>query len=302
MRAQHDAEQKYQDTVTASAADDEAEPSSLYAEYKPKFIHEGAAHPASVVETASLARVQPPSLSRADGTSTYEHSIQHAVESGAISNLQLEAIVYASMRFERRLPSGERMGFFLGDGAGIGKVRACVVVGARWSHRGCFECKGQCTNHVTCESPPVLRSSRFPRKLKRFLCVGSQGRQIAGLIREQWRASNVRRVLWVSVSTDLKFDAARDMKDMDMNETHGEITLYPEGASLPKASLKLDRNKVQDGVVVRRSQGPPVRDPQRCSVSVGGEERRTNGNGSGDKLSKAVGWVGRTGRIHVMEG
>eukprot|EP01051_Picozoa_sp_SAG22_P033319 SAG22_NODE_14538_length_372_cov_0.725275_1_plen_88_part_01 len=45
------------------------------------------------------------------------------IEEGRLSGLQLESIVYASMRHEIELPSGERSGFLLGDGAGIGKGR-----------------------------------------------------------------------------------------------------------------------------------------------------------------------------------
>ena len=52
----------------------------------------------------------------------------------------------------------DRQGFFLGDGAGVGK-----------------------------------------------------GRQIAALIREHWNCGR-RRILWLSVSTDLKWDAERDLQ------------------------------------------------------------------------------------------
>ena len=38
-----------------------------------------------------------------------------------LSALQLEAVVLACQTFERLLPTGERRGFFLGDGAGVGK-------------------------------------------------------------------------------------------------------------------------------------------------------------------------------------
>jgi hypothetical protein len=124
--AQHDPEENYQDTVTAAAADDDAEDAALHANYTPLYINEGVPHPASVVETASLARAHPPNYPH------YEHHLQPAVDSGAISSLQLETIVYASKRFEQRFRTtdgtlGARMGFFLGDGAGIGKVRARVV-------------------------------------------------------------------------------------------------------------------------------------------------------------------------------
>ena len=56
--------------------------------------------------------------------------------------------------------SGSRAGFFLGDGAGVGK-----------------------------------------------------GRQIAAMIKEEY-ACGGRRILWLSVSNDLRFDAERDLADV----------------------------------------------------------------------------------------
>jgi hypothetical protein len=42
------------------------------------------------------------------------------VDTGALSNLQLEAVLYAGQQFETILPDGKRSGFFLGDGTGVG--------------------------------------------------------------------------------------------------------------------------------------------------------------------------------------
>lgn len=58
------------------------------------------------------------------------------------------------------LPDGSRGGFFIGDGAGVGK-----------------------------------------------------GRTIAGLVLENWKAGR-RKHLWLSVGSDLKFDARRDLDDV----------------------------------------------------------------------------------------
>ena len=44
-----------------------------------------------------------------------------AMSSGVLSRLQLEAVVYALQQHEKRLPSGYRAGFFIGDGTGVGK-------------------------------------------------------------------------------------------------------------------------------------------------------------------------------------
>ena len=42
---------------------------------------------------------------------------------GALSNLQMETVVYAGMRHATQLPNGTTAGFFLGDGVGLGKGR-----------------------------------------------------------------------------------------------------------------------------------------------------------------------------------
>lgn len=58
---------------------------------------------------------------------SYSHRLQDVVAAGALSSLQLEAVVYANMRHEApRLAHGDRPGFFLGDAAGVGKGRQCA--------------------------------------------------------------------------------------------------------------------------------------------------------------------------------
>ena len=69
----------------------------------------------------------------------------------------------------QRVLAGNRAGFFLGDGAGVGK-----------------------------------------------------GRQIAALIKDYW-AQGGRRILWISVSNDLRFDAKRDLQDV-----RTQIDIFPK--------------------------------------------------------------------------
>ena len=60
------------------------------------------------------------------------------VTSGKLSQLQLEGILYACARHQEILPSGERAGFFIGDGAGVGKGRqiaGCILDGAARGRR-----------------------------------------------------------------------------------------------------------------------------------------------------------------------
>jgi P-loop containing NTP hydrolase pore-1 len=53
------------------------------------------------------------------------------VNSGKLSQLQLEGVRYACQKHLEILPSGQRAGFFIGDGAGVGKGRQ--ISGARES-------------------------------------------------------------------------------------------------------------------------------------------------------------------------
>lgn len=85
-------------------------------EYRPAKLDFGMPHPDPVVETASLASVEPPDI-------TYQLHLDDLVASGGLSALQLESIVYACQRHEQALPDGQRAGFFIGDGAGVGKGR-----------------------------------------------------------------------------------------------------------------------------------------------------------------------------------
>ncbi|GAU35451.1 hypothetical protein TSUD_364070 [Trifolium subterraneum] len=124
-----------------------------FTDYRPPKVSIGPPHPDPVVETSSLSAVQPPDP-------TYDPKTKDNLESSkALSCLQIETLVYACQRHLQHLPNGARAGFFIGDGAGVGK-----------------------------------------------------GRTIAGLIWENWHHGR-RKALWISVGSDLKFDARRDLDD-----------------------------------------------------------------------------------------
>lgn len=125
-----------------------------YVEYFPPRLRSGLSHPDSVVETVSLSSVSSPEI-------RYHMSIpEEVVDTGLISALQLEAALYACQAHEKRLPSGERYGYLIGDGAGVGK-----------------------------------------------------GRTIATIIYENYLLGR-KRAIWLSVSSDLKYDAQRDLNDI----------------------------------------------------------------------------------------
>ncbi|XP_077914600.1 protein strawberry notch homolog 2 isoform X2 [Halichoerus grypus] len=138
------------------AEEDEGEElghTETYADYVPSKSKIGKQHPDRVVETSTLSSVPPPDI-------TYALALP-ASDSGTLSALQLEAITYACQQHEVLLPSGQRAGFLIGDGAGVGK-----------------------------------------------------GRTVAGIILENYLRGR-KKSLWFSVSNDLKYDAERDLRDID---------------------------------------------------------------------------------------
>uniref|UniRef100_A0A158R3X8 Strawberry notch homolog 1 n=1 Tax=Syphacia muris TaxID=451379 RepID=A0A158R3X8_9BILA len=125
-----------------------------YADYRPAKLRSGLAHPDCVVETASLSSVTPPDI-------YYNLTIpEELIDTGGISAVQLEAVLYACQAHETKLPNGERTGYLIGDGAGVGK-----------------------------------------------------GRSVACIIFENYLLGR-KRSIWLSVSSDLKFDAERDLRDI----------------------------------------------------------------------------------------
>ncbi|XP_048257118.1 protein strawberry notch homolog 1-like [Haliotis rufescens] len=93
-----------------------------YFDYMPEKLKLGEKHPDAVVETSSMASVEPPDIN-------YKLCIPESVmDNCQLSALQLEAIVYSSQRHQTVLPSGERAGYLIGDGAGVGKGRTIAGI------------------------------------------------------------------------------------------------------------------------------------------------------------------------------
>ena len=68
----------------------------------------GIKHPDPVVETSSLASVEPSNI-------WYNLSLpENIVDNGELSALQLEAVTYACQRHDIIMPSKERAGFLIG--------------------------------------------------------------------------------------------------------------------------------------------------------------------------------------------
>jgi len=98
------------------------EEGETFVAYRPAKFKGGLPHPGNIVESASMAAVDPPEI-------TYKPKLDPDVlTEGRLSDLQYEAVAYAGQRHEQRLPNGNRAGFFVGDGTGVGKGRILAGV------------------------------------------------------------------------------------------------------------------------------------------------------------------------------
>ncbi|KAJ8600522.1 hypothetical protein CTAYLR_009211 [Chrysophaeum taylorii] len=100
-----------------------------YDQYRPAHWKHGKEHPDPAVENTTLASVPPPEIPKG-----FTLALQ---DTDCLSNLQLEAIAYATLAHDSApLPDGSRAGFLLGDGAGMGKGRVLAgLVVENW-HKG----------------------------------------------------------------------------------------------------------------------------------------------------------------------
>lgn len=159
--------------------------------YKPRHVHFGCPHPDPIVETAALSAVDPPPI-------TARLSLpRFVVERGLLSRVQLEAVLYASMRHEQLGEADTSAVRLLAGGSAPGaQRRSGAAAGA----------KGRLSAHV---DGALMRLGFF---IGDGAGVG-KGREVAGIIFNNWMQGR-RRALWFSVSADLKVDAERDLADI----------------------------------------------------------------------------------------
>ena len=130
-RQEAEAKKKRELEAELDLEDDDAADDVQFEDYEPLWLKGiGKKHPDPVVENASLSAVKapkPPDDALADIS-------PDVVKEGKLSNLQLEAVAYANMCFGKNLEDGSRRGFFIGDGAGIGKGRELAgIVAQQWA-------------------------------------------------------------------------------------------------------------------------------------------------------------------------
>eukprot|EP00911_Craspedida_sp_UC1_P000088 UC1_evm1s74 len=95
------------------------ETTEVFTGYVCQSLDFGVIHPGSVVESSTLSAVPMP-----PGTYPLRESLpEELINEGKLSSLQLEGVLYACQRHQIILHGGVRAGFFIGDGAGVGKGR-----------------------------------------------------------------------------------------------------------------------------------------------------------------------------------
>ncbi len=103
-----------------AAADAEAQ---VFDRYQPSIKVKGSKpNSTPLAESAAMASVDSPAVKYAPKLDP------RIITEGLLSDAQLEAVVLAGAAHERTLPSGERQGFFDGDGTGVGKNRTATGI------------------------------------------------------------------------------------------------------------------------------------------------------------------------------
>lgn len=108
--------------VEPEVEEEELGHAETYADYKPAKLSIGCGHPDPAVESSSLSSVEPPDI---------EYSLnlpKEVILEGRLSSLQLETITYACQKHETFLPNKQRVGYLVGDGAGVGKGRTIAGI------------------------------------------------------------------------------------------------------------------------------------------------------------------------------
>ncbi|XP_055959526.1 protein strawberry notch homolog 1 [Patella vulgata] len=92
----------------------------VFCSYQHREIAPGCrAHPGDIVEAGPLAALPLPD----EYYPICDSLPKEIIEEGKLSSLQLEGVIHACQRHQVILPNGQRAGFFIGDGAGVGKGR-----------------------------------------------------------------------------------------------------------------------------------------------------------------------------------
>jgi hypothetical protein len=90
---------------------------AVYEDYRPQIKVAGSRpHPTPISESAAMSAERYP-------TPSYRPNLPEVTITSGVSDAQLENVILAGQAHSKTLPSGERQGYFIGDGTGVGKGR-----------------------------------------------------------------------------------------------------------------------------------------------------------------------------------
>ncbi|MDE2098946.1 MAG: strawberry notch family protein [Patescibacteria group bacterium] len=95
------------------------EDDSAFVQYVPSI--EGLAHPGQLVETKVMASVNPPPV-------TYSPNLPNTKAPKPLSAAQMETVARAGQMHQQFTEDGQRLGFLLGDGTGVGKGQQIAAI------------------------------------------------------------------------------------------------------------------------------------------------------------------------------
>jgi len=106
-----------------AASEEKLEENAVFEDYRPQINVEGAIdHPTPLAESAAMASVRYPSPA-------YRPKLPESfLKDGKISGPQAENVLLAGQAHSVLLPNGERRGYFIGDGTGVGKGRTIAAI------------------------------------------------------------------------------------------------------------------------------------------------------------------------------
>ncbi len=96
---------------------------SIYDDYDPTVtVKEAVKHPTRLVQSSAMAARELPEPSYTPDLPV------DIIKTGKLSDAQIEGIVYAGQAHDQMLDDGNRKGFFIGDGTGVGKGREIAAI------------------------------------------------------------------------------------------------------------------------------------------------------------------------------
>lgn len=133
--------------------------SEVYYDYVCRSLSFGVPHPSEIAEPRGLSTISLP-----EPTYTLRDALDkcNIIDTGKLSSLQLEGVQYACQRHQLMLAGGTRAGFFLGDGAGVGKGRQIAGY-----------CAMPCTSEQASERASAGRCGRGRGRMRSSHCDAS---------------------------------------------------------------------------------------------------------------------------------